>query len=57
MEEILKQKNKVDRLDERYLDSLLDDEADGFEHTERMEDIYNADRKYIAMLEEKLEIK
>ena len=54
-EEILKQKEKVDKLDEEYLESL--EGYDGFEQTERIIEVYEADRKYIAMLENELDIK
>lgn len=53
-EEILKQKAEVDKLNEEYLESL--EGFDGFEHMERMMEVYDADRKYIQMLEIELGI-
>ena len=56
MEEILKQKEKVDKLGDEYLKSLLDEEADGFEHADRLEKLHNAQSAYIALLQIELGI-
>lgn len=54
IEEILKQKAEVDKLDEEYLESL--ERYDGFEHMDRIMAVYDADREYIRMLEAELGI-